>query len=152
MSISRNHHQAERWLQTAQEDFNAAQTLSQNGMYAQACFYAQQSGEKAIKALWYRVDADLWGHSVQRLIQEFPRQAGVPERERWLEQGALLDQFYIPTRYPNGLPDLTPGQVYQQGDARRALEAAQTLVAGCQTWLENYRDCIEDQDEPKETE
>ena len=135
MSQSANRHQAERWLQTAEEDLRAAQTLLDHGIYAQACFYAQQSGEKAVKALWYVIDADPWGHSVQRLITEFPRQADIPDRDGWIRHGALLDQFYIPTRYPNGLPDLTPGQVYRQEDAARGLEAARTLVTACRQWL-----------------
>jgi HEPN domain-containing protein len=135
MSQSANRHQAERWLQTAEEDLRAAQTLLDHGIYAQACFYAQQSGEKAVKALWYVIDADPWGHSVQRLITEFPRQADIPDRDGWIRHGALLDQFYIPTRYPNGLPDLTPGQVYHQEDATRGLEAARTLVTACRQWL-----------------
>ena len=136
MSRSKNRYQAERWLQTAEEDVQAAQVLLESGMYAQACFYAQQSGEKAIKALWYLVDADPWGHSVQRLITEFPQRAAIPELEAWIERGALLDKFYIPTRYPNGLPDLTPGQVYRLDDATRGLEAARVLVTACRRWLE----------------
>jgi hypothetical protein len=32
--------------------------------------------------------------------------------------------FYIPTRYPNGLPDLTPGQSYFLRDADQAIEQA----------------------------
>ena len=60
MSRSKNRHQAERWMQTAREDLAAAMVLAEAGMYAQACFYAQQSGAKAVKALWYLVDAVLW--------------------------------------------------------------------------------------------
>ena len=138
MSRSKNRHQAERWLQTAEEDWRAAHVLQENGMYAQACFYAQQSGEKAIKSLWYLLDADPWGHSVQRLITEFPERAALPDFDIWLEQGALLDKFYIPTRYPNGLPDLTPGQVYRLDDATRGLEAARLLLNACQRWLEEH--------------
>jgi HEPN domain-containing protein len=104
-------------------------------LYAQACFYAQQSAEKAIKALWYLRDADPWGHSVQRLITEYPQPDDIPDREEWIRQAALLDQFYIPTRYPNGLPDLTPGQVYRQGDGARGLAAARYLVAACRHWV-----------------
>lgn len=137
MSQSKNRYQAERWLLTAEEDLRAAELLFQAEMYAQACFYAQQSGEKALKSLWYMVDANPWGHSVQRLVTEFPRQAEIPDLEDWIERGALLDKFYIPTRYPNGLPDLTPGQVYRQGDARRGIEAARLLAAGCKKWLED---------------
>lgn len=47
-------------MQTAREDLAAAMVLAEAGMYAQACFYAQQSGAKAVKALWYLVDAVLW--------------------------------------------------------------------------------------------
>ena len=139
MSQARNLHQAERWLQTAREDLRATEVLAEAGLYAQACFYAQQSAEKAMKALWYLVDAEPWGHSVQRLIAEFPRLADLPDPVAWIELGATLDKLYIPTRYPNGLPDLTPGQVYGPSDARRALEAAGTVVAGCRTWLQAHR-------------
>ena len=41
-----------------------------------------------------------------------------------VQDGALLDRYYIPTRYPNGLPDLTPGQVYFRRDAEVCLESS----------------------------
>lgn len=135
MSRRKRRHEAERWLQTAEEDFKAAEVLAQAGAYAQACFYTQQSGEKAVKALWYWIDADPWGHSIQRLIAEFPEKTGLPNWETWIERGALLDKFYIPTRYPNGLPDLTPGQVYTREDAQRGLAAARALLAACREWV-----------------
>jgi HEPN domain-containing protein len=135
MSQSKNRYQAERWLLTAQEDLRAAQALLDAQMYAQACFYAQQAGEKAVKALWYAVDADPWGHSVQRLIDDFPRRDEITNVITWIEQGARLDKFYIPTRYPNGLPDLTPGQVYQRAEGEEGLQTARLLVAACRQWL-----------------
>lgn len=100
MSQSKNRQRAERWLLTAEEDLRAAQVLLDAKMYAQACFYAQQSAEKAIKALWYLIDADPWGHSVQRLVAEYPQRAEIPDLEVWIERAALLDKFYIPTRLP----------------------------------------------------
>ena len=138
MSHSKNRYEAERWLLTAEEDLQAANILLEEKMYAQACFLAQQSGEKGLKALWYLVDANPWGHSIQRLVMEFPQKETLPALEKWLEQGATLDKFYIPTRYPNGLPDLTPGQVYGLTDAKLAVETAQTLLAQCKEWFEGY--------------
>ena len=135
MSWTKNQHEAERWLKTAEEDLQAVDVLLRAGSFAQACFYAQQSGEKAVKALWYRMDADPWGHSVQKLIADFPEKHTLPDLEQWIERAALLDKFYIPTRYPNGLPDLTPGQVYTRDDARRGLEAARALVSACREWI-----------------
>lgn len=136
MSVAKNRHQAERWLQTAEEDLQAVKALSEAGMYAQACFYAQQSAEKAIKALWYLLGCDPWGHSVQRLVADFPRRDELPDPQTWIERGGTLDKLYIPTRYPNGLPDLTPGQVYRADDAGRAMEAATALVSASRKWIE----------------
>jgi len=135
MSQTKNLHLAERWLLTAEEDWRAAEVLRAAGAHAQCCFYCQQAAEKALKAIWHAMDADPWGHSVQRLIAEMPQRNRIPDLEAWLERGALLDKFYIPTRYPNGLPDLTPGQVYRAEDAARGLEAGAALIASCRRWL-----------------
>jgi HEPN domain-containing protein len=45
-----------------------------------------------------------------------------------MEKAAGLDKFYIPTRYPNGLPDLTPGQVYLRSDAEAGIAMASFLL------------------------
>lgn len=135
MSQTKRRYQAGRWLQTAEEDLKAAGLLVDTEMYAHTCFLAQQSGEKAVKSLWHLIDADPCGNSVQRFIAEFPPPEEIPDRNAWIEHGAWLDKFYTPTRYPNGLPDLTPGQVNRREDAERGLYAARSLLAGCREWL-----------------
>lgn len=124
MSQSKSQYEAERWWLTAQEDLEVARTLHQAGRFSHACFLAQQSSEKAMKALWLSIDQDPWGHSIQKLVMQFPQQALLQSTENWLISAAFLDKFYIPTRYPNGLPDLTPGQVYHSDDSAQAIEKA----------------------------
>ncbi len=85
------------------------------------------------------MDADPWGHSVKALIIQFPRNRELAGLEDLIDLAGLLDQFYIPTRYPNGLPDLTPGQVYSRKDGERAIGAAQTILSSCETWMQSYR-------------
>jgi len=138
MSREKCRHQAERWLVTAEDDLATAKILLREGSYAHACFHAQQAGEKAVKALWYLIDSDPWGHSIQKLVEEFPEQEELPDGDRWVEQAATLDKFYIPTRYPNGLPDLTPADVYREHDGLQGVEVATALVAACRAWLEAY--------------
>jgi hypothetical protein len=53
----------------------------------------------------------------------------VDELAQRLRPTALLDKLYVSIRDPNGLPDLTPGQVFTREDAAPALHAAKCLLA-----------------------
>jgi HEPN domain-containing protein len=46
-----------------------------------------------------------------------------------------LDRFYIPTRYPNGLPGGSPFQLFDQQDLKRALEALEHVMMVCRGFL-----------------
>jgi HEPN domain-containing protein len=124
MSQSKSQYEANRWWLTAQEDLDVAKSLHESGKYSHACFLSQQGAEKAMKALCLSIDSDPWGHSIQKLVMEFPQQELLQNGQVWLSYAAYLDKFYIPTRYPNGLPDLTPGQVYTLEDSSQAIEKA----------------------------
>jgi HEPN domain-containing protein len=52
--------------------------------------------------------------------------AGVPDDLR--RRCAILDQYYIPTRYPNGIPDGAPFEVYTRDQAAEALETAAAIL------------------------
>jgi HEPN domain-containing protein len=138
MSQSSDRHQAQRWLDTAAEDLRASRTLAEAGFYAHACFSAQQCAEKTAKAMWYLIGADSWGHSVQALIEEFPLKEHLDDADALIEKAAALDRFYIPTRYPNGLPDLTPGKTYFAADAQQAIRGASDLGDAVRRWMESY--------------
>ena len=129
---------ADRWLVTAAEDLLAAKAMLDAGFYAHACFAAQQCGEKAVKALWYLVGEDPWGHSVQKLVMQFPARANLPALSAWVEKAAGLDKYYIPTRYPNGLPDLTPGQSYFRPDAEQGIDLAAYLLSASRRWFDSF--------------
>lgn len=124
MSQNKSQYEAQRWWLTAKEDLEAAKTLHQAGKYSHACFISQKSAEKAMKALWFAADNDPWGHSIQKLVMQFPQKDRLLNIENWLAHASNLDKFYIPTRYPNGLPDLTPSQVYLSQDSELAIETA----------------------------
>ena len=129
MSADKERYEARRWLETAREDLDAARSLMESGKFSHSCFFSQQAGEKALKALWYFLGEDPWGHSIQKLISELPDPDAYKRLQPVLEAGALLDRYYIPTRYPNGLPDLTPGQVYFRQDAEISLKSSRQLLS-----------------------
>ena len=124
MSQERARHRAGLWLRQAEDDLRAAEVLQAAGLAAQACFLAQQVGEKAIKALLAADDRDLRSHSLTNLLREL----GAEPAERWQRQGRVLDKLYAPTRYPDALGDDLPSAVFGPEDAAAALEAATVLL------------------------
>jgi HEPN domain-containing protein len=112
--------EARRWFSQAQADLEVVRTLQSGRHYAAACFHSQQVAEKALKAVLYSQGGRVvLGHSVRELAQQCeapdPAFAGVAG------EAALLDQFYIPTRYPNGLPaPAVPSETYTAAQAETA--------------------------------
>ena len=138
MSLEKDRYEATRWLGTAKEDLDASRALLEKEKFSHACFCAQQCGEKAVKALWVGMGEDPWGHSIQKLISEIPDKRVRSRMEKLLEEGSTLDRYYIPTRYPNGLPDLTPGKVYFQRDAVLCIQTAQRILEEAELMLETF--------------
>jgi len=116
-----------RWLEQAKEDLKWARELADWGGYHLACFLAQQIAEKALKGYLYAQGEEMvWGHSVERLCEAAAayNPSFSEKRRTW----AILDGYYVPTRYPNSLPDSIPARVYTEGAAREAVRFAEEVV------------------------
>lgn len=130
MSTEKNKKEAQRWLTTAEDDLESAQILKKKAKFAHACFHSQQAGEKALKAVWYFEDADPWGHSIKKLVDDLEA-VNLKLHEsltRLSRLGVVLDRFYIPTRYPNGLPDITPDVAFNEEDADTCIQYAAKIL------------------------
>ena len=116
-----------RWLAQAEEDLRWTRHLADHGAYYLACFLAQQVAEKAIKAFLYAQGEEIvLGHSVERLCAAAALVEPVfADRARsW----SILDSYYIPTRYPNGLPDGIPADVFTEQASADAVRFAGEAV------------------------
>jgi HEPN domain-containing protein len=126
--------EGQRWLDQAVQDLKWAKHLAEAGGWHIACFLSQQVAEKALKAFLYAQGEEIViGHSVARLGASAEKyEPGFTERvKRW----SLLDGYYIPTRYPNGLPDGIPAEVYNREAAQGAVELAEDAVIYVQQLL-----------------
>jgi HEPN domain-containing protein/predicted nucleotidyltransferase len=120
---------SQRWLKQAQADLRGAQASHAAASFEWACFQSQQAAEKAMKALWFRLGHDPWGHSVMRLMDELPDETTRQILGDLRQDARDLDKLYIPTRYPNGLPEMTPSEAYGDIEAIAAIEAADRIIA-----------------------
>ena len=122
--------EADRWLRQAESDLAYAELGLREEFYAQVCFQCQQVCEKAIKALRYgRGERAVLGHSLVELA------ASLPVMARFRDSLAVLDQYYVPTRYPNGLPGGIPSDVYTGDQAAAAVDTARQVVAAVRAEL-----------------
>jgi len=99
------------------------------GYYEWACFTAEQAAEKAIKALFQHLHGEAWGHGTKALIEKLPYE----DRFQRLEDAMLLDKLYIPTRYPNGLPQGIPHDYFSRKEAEEAIGAAIRIYEWCKS-------------------
>jgi HEPN domain-containing protein len=118
------HLDAQRWLTFAEQDLRMAELALSAAIFNQTCFHAQQCVTKCLKAC-LTAGGELLPRTprIADLLQQLP--AAAQGTVASLEQELLaLDQFYIPTRYPDALPGSLPEGLPQQPHAAIALATA----------------------------
>ncbi len=115
------------WLRQALRDLEHAEESREMGKHEWACFAAHQAAEKAVKALHLHLGQEAWGHVVARLLRELPPQVR-PEAEL-IEKARVLDNFYVPTRYPNAHAEGSPFEHYGPLQSEEAIRYAREIVA-----------------------
>ncbi|MGB2842718.1 MAG: HEPN domain-containing protein [Halobacteriota archaeon] len=117
------------WIDEAEGDLEHAKSDTERGYYNWACFSAQQAAEKAVKAVFQKLGAEAWGHSVADLLTELAEKHNITEE---LINAALeLDKAYIPARYPNAHPSGSPRRKYTKEEANRLVGHADKIVRFC---------------------
>jgi HEPN domain-containing protein len=118
-----------RWLRQAEHDVAIARGHQERGDFSDACFMAEQAAQKALKAfLIGHGNRSVPMHSVAQLAE---RCAQIdPAFTVHITAGRVLDQYYIPTRYPDALaPPALPFESYTQEQGMTAVAATQAIIA-----------------------
>ena len=115
---------AEDWLAQSERDLEHARSAQREGRHEWACFAAQQSAEKAVKALHLSLGQEAWGHVVARLLGELPVQVEAD----LIDKAKVLDNFYVPTRYANGHPEGAPFEHYGPIQSNEAIDYAGQIL------------------------
>ncbi len=120
------------WLRQAEADLEHAQSALENEDYEWSCFASQQGAEKAVKALFYHLHGDPWGHSLLALMQGLPDATRASVTPELFDSAKALDKHYIPTRYPNGFAQGAPTDYYTKRDAEDSINHARSIFSFCQ--------------------
>lgn len=118
--------EALRWIKQVKEDLEVAKYNHQGKKFFVSCFYSHQAVEKTLKGyLIYKGIEYIWGNSILNLLKEclkFDKNFN-----KFKEKVVLLDRFYIPTRYPNGLPGGIPAEFFTEKDSNEAISIAEEI-------------------------
>jgi len=98
----------------------------------------EPSGRReSIKGAYQKIGGEAFGHSVSGLLSSTPADHRAAEE---LKSRAMeLDKAYIPTRYPNAIPEGAPFEVYTREEARRLISYAEEIVRFCKDILSKVR-------------
>ena len=125
-------HNGMRWLRQAKYDLDLAEKLLQDGNFAYACFFAEQSSQKSLKAfLIWRGERFVPMHSVAELAK---LAASLDQAFALLIDNAKrLDRYYLSSRYPDALPEpAIPAESYTRAEAQDAVVIAREIYAACE--------------------
>ena len=111
-------------MEQAERNLAQAESSRENDRHEWACFAAQQAAELAVKALHLSLGQEAWGHVVARLLQELPLDID----ENLMDRAKVLDNFYIPTCYPNGHAEGAPFRHYGKLQSKEAIKYAGEIV------------------------
>lgn len=125
--------EARRRMEGAQADLDTAEYLEANRRYNAACFEAPHA-EETSKALYAHGVEDPWGHSVDGLLRDAPTDDG--PLSGLIPRGALGENYYVPTRYSNGLPGRLPSQAYTERDASESTQHARTVIEAVESRID----------------
>ncbi len=118
----------EAWFAMAEDDLNFAKVGLREKFYSQVCFLSQQAIEKTLKG--YLVHLGKTYPKTHKLIDLY-RLCGAKFLEPFKNKIKLIDEFYIPTRYPDGIPGGLPNRASNDADASEALKTAEDVMQVC---------------------
>ena len=119
--------ESKRWMLQAENDLDDAHYCLKGKRYNLVCFLSHQAGEKALKSYLYFSGLEIvWGYSISELCSK--ASSYDIDYENIRIKVSSLDKYYIPTRYPNGLPGGIPSEAFDEDDAKKSLKLAQELI------------------------
>lgn len=138
MKLLHNKADVMAWLEKARDDLRFAESVLNDTFYSHVCFICQQVAEKAIKGLIYSLQEDfstseikeLRTHRLNKLLKLAQRR-NLSMPSEIAESFRVLEQYYLPTRYPD-VPD--PIGKYTKEIALDAFDRAKKIFE----FVENY--------------
>lgn len=136
--MNNNFNEAERWQAQAEADLKVARWDFEGKFWWEVCFKCQQAVEKSLKSYCYaKGERAILTHSLVEISRRCAKYE--PAFSDYLAGFRKLDKYYIVTRYPDGLPGLTPADYFDEAEATESLNYAARILDFVKTHLKNLK-------------
>ena len=115
------------WFYFAEEDIKMAESAFKERIFNQTCFHSQQAVEKMLKGFLKAKGVIIpRTHFLVELLKICIKID--KDFQDLRDECAILDDYYIPTRYPDAIPGVLPDGLPKEKDAKEALSI---LIHAC---------------------
>ncbi len=120
---------SKNWLEQAEHDLTAASSNFKLKDFSLTCFLSEQSAQKSLKAfLISKKQAHSQIHAITNLLEQSAKFNS--EFNKFIDNGKILDKYYLSTRYPDTLPEpLLPFMAYSEKEAEEAIGISQRIFS-----------------------
>jgi HEPN domain-containing protein len=111
----------EAWFAYAEDDLNFAKVGLREGFHAQVCYHCQQAIEKCLKGLLvFQGKTYPRTHGLMELAKSIPEL----DLKKWRLSLARIEDYCVPTRYPDAAPGTASSGPPSKEEAAEALKTA----------------------------
>ena len=128
---------ADDWLKQAKKDILHSKESLKIEHFEWVVLAAQKGAEKAIKAVYFKMGGDPWGHSILQFLKKLPENFDV--NDELIKAAKYLDKNYITSRYPNGFASGAPEDYFTKKDAEEAIINAEKIFIFCENQISALR-------------
>jgi len=121
------------WEKQSERDLEVSRLCFSNDFYEWSCYCAQQSAEKALKALLCKlgiVKEHIHGHDLVHVARSIPEYL-INDNQTLESHCAYLSDHTEKTRYPDLTNSGYPGHIIKKNTAEKAIEAAEYVRNEC---------------------
>jgi len=119
--------ESDRWLRQAEYDLKVAEWNQQGGFHAPACFWAQQSAAKSLRAFLFMNREQTY--ETRSVVDLLDRAITYEEAfKEFVGVSTSLDLYYKTSRFPDAIPGGIPAEVITVKDSQDAIRQAADII------------------------
>ena len=129
MIMGTNYGEAKKWLDYARDDIRSAKSLLKDRIFSHVCFHSQQCVEKCLKAFIRYNNKEIPKTHELKDILKICREVSPQLLNKYNIEIQKLDQYYVPTLYPDAALGSLPDGLPNISDAENAKQWAEGIYS-----------------------